>query len=115
MAAKTMVKSKQQYEVMEQTFEMQSIRLENEMAKMRLEHTEAQEIAKVGTRRGGLQRAAGLAALCLAEPRRAPSPDARRPFSLARRWRAPARFRRRATPSTSGGRSATSSSPTTLR
>ena len=34
MAAKTMVKSKQQYEVMEQTFEMQSIRLRNEMDKV---------------------------------------------------------------------------------
>jgi len=38
MSAKTMVKSKQQYEVMEQTFEMQSIRLRNEMDKVSTYH-----------------------------------------------------------------------------
>ena len=47
MSNKTMVKSKQDYEVMEQTFEMQSIRLKNEAAKLKLDHTEAQDLAKV--------------------------------------------------------------------
>ena len=47
MANKTMVKSKQQYEVMEQNFQMQEIRLKNEGDKTKLEHREAQEIAKV--------------------------------------------------------------------
>jgi regulator of protease activity HflC (stomatin/prohibitin superfamily) len=47
MSSKTMVRSKQDYEVMEQTFEMQSIRLKNEKAKLKLDHKEAQDLAKV--------------------------------------------------------------------
>jgi len=47
MSNKTMVKSKQDYEVMEQTFEMQSIRLKNDAAKLKLDHKEAQDLAKV--------------------------------------------------------------------
>ena len=47
MSNKTLVRSKQEYEVMEQNFEMQSIRLKNETAKLKLEHTEAQEMARI--------------------------------------------------------------------
>ena len=47
MSGKTLVRSKQEYEVMEQNFEMQSIRLKNETAKLKLEHKEMQEMARV--------------------------------------------------------------------
>jgi hypothetical protein len=47
MSNKTLVRSKQEYEVMEQTFEMQSIRLKNDSDKLMLEFTEKEEMARV--------------------------------------------------------------------
>jgi regulator of protease activity HflC (stomatin/prohibitin superfamily) len=47
MSNKTLVRSKQEYEVMEQTFEMQSIRLKNDEDKLKLDYKEKEEIAKV--------------------------------------------------------------------
>mmetsp|Transcript_20526 Transcript_20526/g.26708 ORF Transcript_20526/g.26708 Transcript_20526/m.26708 type:complete len:554 (-) Transcript_20526:154-1815(-) len=47
MSNKTLVRSKQEYEVMEQTFEMQSIRLQNDEDKIKLEYKEDEELAKV--------------------------------------------------------------------
>mmetsp|Transcript_20527 Transcript_20527/g.26710 ORF Transcript_20527/g.26710 Transcript_20527/m.26710 type:complete len:501 (-) Transcript_20527:57-1559(-) len=47
MSNKTLVRSKQEYEVMEQTFEMQSIRLQNDEDKLKLEFSEKESMAKV--------------------------------------------------------------------
>lgn len=47
MANKTLVRSKQEYEVMEQTFEMQAIRLKNEQDKLVLSNSETQATSKV--------------------------------------------------------------------
>jgi regulator of protease activity HflC (stomatin/prohibitin superfamily) len=46
MANKTLVRSKQEYEVMEQTFEMLSIKQKNEKGKLTLANTELQHIAE---------------------------------------------------------------------
>lgn len=47
MSNKTLVKSKQEYEVMEQTYEMQSIRLKNDSDKSSLEYKEKEEMSRV--------------------------------------------------------------------
>lgn len=47
MSNKTLVRSKQEFEVMEQTFGMQTIRLKNEEDKSRLEFEEDEAMAKV--------------------------------------------------------------------
>lgn len=47
MSSKTLVRSKQEYEVMEQKFGMQEIQLNNEQAKVQLEYQEKEEMARV--------------------------------------------------------------------
>jgi hypothetical protein len=51
MEGKTLVRSKQDYEVMEQQFDMQAIRLQNDIDRIKLRHKEEQESEKLGGQR----------------------------------------------------------------